>query len=86
MLLWQCSSMHAAAGGLEPLCSLLYTPKTPASRPYRTCHAAGDEGPGKIPSDIVFVVDEKPHPTFTRDGNDLVYTHRWAGAWGPEGW
>jgi hypothetical protein len=26
----------------------------------------------------VFVIDEKPHPTFTREGNDLIYTHRCA--------
>jgi DnaJ-class molecular chaperone len=36
---------------------------------------AGDEHPGAIPADIIFVVDEKPHPTFKREGNDLVYTH-----------
>ena len=33
----------------------------------------GDEVAGKIPQDIVFVVKEKPHPLFTRDGNDLYY-------------
>ncbi|KAH7823108.1 putative Hsp40 [Monocercomonoides exilis] len=31
----------------------------------------GDEKPGTIPSDIVFVIKEKPHSTFVRDGNDL---------------
>lgn len=36
----------------------------------------GDEEPGTIPADIVFVVDEKPHNKFRREGNDLVYTHR----------
>ncbi len=24
----------------------------------------------------MFVIAEQPHPTFTREGNDLVYTHR----------
>lgn len=24
----------------------------------------------------MFVIHEKPHPTFKREGNDLVYTHR----------
>lgn len=33
----------------------------------------GDERPGRVPADIVFVVDEKPHPRFRREGNDLVY-------------
>lgn len=32
----------------------------------------GDERPGHIPADITFVLKEKPHPTFTRDGNDLI--------------
>uniref|UniRef100_A0A7N0SWM6 J domain-containing protein n=1 Tax=Kalanchoe fedtschenkoi TaxID=63787 RepID=A0A7N0SWM6_KALFE len=36
----------------------------------------GNEQPGVIPSDLVFVIDEKPHSVFTRDGNDLVVTKR----------
>ena len=31
----------------------------------------GDQAPGKIPSDIVFVIQEKPHPKFSREGNNL---------------
>eukprot|EP00898_Chlorokybus_atmophyticus_P004589 jgi/Chlat1/5130/Chrsp33S05132 len=34
----------------------------------------GDEIPGTTPADIVFEIDEKPHETFQRDGNDLIYT------------
>ncbi|KAF5474447.1 hypothetical protein F2P56_006346 [Juglans regia] len=34
----------------------------------------GNEQPYVIPADLVFIVDEKPHSTFTRDGNDLVIT------------
>jgi DnaJ family protein B protein 4 len=26
--------------------------------------------------DLVFVVEEKPHPRFTRDGNDLIVTQK----------
>lgn len=37
---------------------------------------AGDEQPGMRPADVVFVIDQKPHAVFTRDGNDLLYTHR----------
>eukprot|EP00899_Mesostigma_viride_P008607 jgi/Mesvir1/17748/Mv12099-RA.1 len=33
----------------------------------------GDEEPGFIPADIVFVVDEEPHPRFKREGNDLIH-------------
>jgi DnaJ family protein B protein 4 len=36
----------------------------------------GNEQPGVIPSDIIFIIDEKPHNVFTRDGNDLVTTQR----------
>ncbi|KAG2717410.1 hypothetical protein I3843_03G175300 [Carya illinoinensis] len=34
----------------------------------------GNEQPNVIPADIVFIVDEKPHSVFTRDGNDLIVT------------
>lgn len=33
----------------------------------------GDETPTNIPADIVFVVKDKPHPMFRRDGSDVVY-------------
>lgn len=36
----------------------------------------GNEQPNVIPADLVFIVDEKPHPVFTRDGNDLVVTQK----------
>lgn len=36
----------------------------------------GNEQPNVIPADLVFIIDEKPHGTFTRDGNDLVVTHK----------
>ena len=41
-----------------------------------TFQEKGDEHPGRIPADIVFVLDEKPHETFTRDNNDLIYVHK----------
>nr|CAB3446495.1 unnamed protein product [Digitaria exilis] len=36
----------------------------------------GNEAPHIIPADIVFIIDEKPHDVFTRDGNDLVITQK----------
>eukprot|EP00268_Persea_americana_P023482 TRINITY_DN2306_c0_g3_i1.p1 TRINITY_DN2306_c0_g3~~TRINITY_DN2306_c0_g3_i1.p1 ORF type:complete len:349 (+),score=58.81 TRINITY_DN2306_c0_g3_i1:294-1340(+) len=36
----------------------------------------GNEQPNVIPADLVFVIDEKPHSAFTRDGNDLIYTQK----------
>ncbi|ESQ35829.1 hypothetical protein EUTSA_v10008066mg [Eutrema salsugineum] len=32
----------------------------------------GNQEPGVTPADLTFVVDEKPHPVYTRDGNDLI--------------
>lgn len=38
-----------------------------------TFEREGDEKPGEEPADIIFVLKEKPHPVFKRDGNNLVY-------------
>uniref|UniRef100_A0A1J3K371 DnaJ-like protein subfamily B member 1 n=2 Tax=Noccaea caerulescens TaxID=107243 RepID=A0A1J3K371_NOCCA len=32
----------------------------------------GNHEPGVTPADLIFVVDEKPHSVYTRDGNDLI--------------
>ena len=34
----------------------------------------GDQSIGRIPADIVFTVQEKPHPHFKREGNHLRYS------------
>ena len=34
----------------------------------------GDQYPGHIPADIVFMLKEKSHPYFTRDGDNLKFT------------
>lgn len=34
----------------------------------------GDQSPGKIPADIAFIIRDKTHNTFTRDGSNIVYT------------
>ncbi|KAI5661727.1 hypothetical protein M9H77_21050 [Catharanthus roseus] len=36
----------------------------------------GNEKPGIIPADLVFIIDEKPHRVFTREGHDLVTTQK----------
>ncbi|KAM0938623.1 putative DnaJ domain, Chaperone J-domain superfamily [Dioscorea sansibarensis] len=36
----------------------------------------GNEQPNVIPADIIFIIDEKPHGVFTRDGNDLIATQK----------
>ena len=37
-----------------------------------TFEGMGDERPGCIPADVVFLISEKEHPIFKRVGNDLV--------------
>lgn len=32
----------------------------------------GNHEPGVIPADLIFVIDEKPHAVYRREGNDLV--------------
>ncbi|KAJ4981449.1 hypothetical protein NE237_032286 [Protea cynaroides] len=36
----------------------------------------GNEHPNVVPADLVFIIDEKPHDVFTRDGNDLTVTQK----------
>uniref|UniRef100_A0A9J8A2N6 GIPC PDZ domain containing family, member 2 n=1 Tax=Cyprinus carpio carpio TaxID=630221 RepID=A0A9J8A2N6_CYPCA len=36
----------------------------------------GDESPNTIPADIVFVIKDKPHAHFRREGSDIVYPVR----------
>lgn len=36
----------------------------------------GDQTPGKIPADIVFVVKDRTHPLFKRSGSDVIYRAR----------
>ena len=36
----------------------------------------GDQFPHRIPADIIFIIKQKPHPFYRRDGNDLRYTAR----------
>ncbi|XAR50835.1 hypothetical protein NMG60_11005284 [Bertholletia excelsa] len=36
----------------------------------------GNEQRGVIPADLVFIIDEKPHSTFKREGNDLLVTQK----------
>lgn len=41
-----------------------------------TFQKEGDQSRGKIPSDIVFLIRDKPHSLFKREGSDLRYTAR----------
>jgi len=36
----------------------------------------GNEAVNQLPADLVFVIDEKPHDVYKRDGNDLVLHHK----------
>ena len=35
----------------------------------------GDRIPGKVPADIAFIIRDKPHSVFTRDGSNICYKH-----------
>ncbi|XP_063221600.1 dnaJ protein homolog 1-like [Bacillus rossius redtenbacheri] len=41
-----------------------------------TFQREGDQGRNKIPADIVFIIRDKAHPMFKREGSDLRYTAR----------
>lgn len=36
----------------------------------------GDQMPGRVPADIAFVIKDKPHPKFKREGSDIRYVHK----------
>lgn len=36
----------------------------------------GNEQVNQLPADLVFVIDEKPHEVYKRDGNDLIVSHK----------
>ncbi|KAJ1524469.1 hypothetical protein ONE63_010965 [Megalurothrips usitatus] len=39
-----------------------------------TFQKEGDQARNKIPADIVFIIRDKPHPLFKREGSDIRYT------------
>lgn len=39
-----------------------------------TFQREGDQAPNKIAADIVFIIRDKPHPHFKREGSDLRHT------------
>ena len=39
-----------------------------------TFEREGEEQPGKEPGDVIFVIQAKPHESYSRDGDDLIYT------------
>jgi len=38
-----------------------------------TCNKEGDQGPNTIPADIIYILKEKEHDLFKRNGDDLIY-------------
>jgi len=39
-----------------------------------TFEREGDEKPGEVPADMIFILKEQPHARFKRQGNDLLFT------------
>mmetsp|Transcript_48064 Transcript_48064/g.120974 ORF Transcript_48064/g.120974 Transcript_48064/m.120974 type:complete len:337 (-) Transcript_48064:249-1259(-) len=64
-----------ASGKLMPVEKILVIDVKPGWKKGTkiTFEKEGDERPGVIPADFVFVLDEKPHSFFKREGDNLVY-------------
>lgn len=39
-----------------------------------TFNQEGDQSPNALPADVIFVIKDKPHPYYKRDGSDIKYT------------
>ena len=39
-----------------------------------TFNQEGDQSPNALPADVIFIIKDKPHPYFRRDGSDIKYT------------
>ncbi|KIJ51438.1 hypothetical protein M422DRAFT_158495 [Sphaerobolus stellatus SS14] len=56
----------------EKILEIEVQPGWKAGTKVRFPHAGNEQPPTGEAQDVVFVVEEKPHPRFTRDGNDLI--------------
>ena len=54
----------------------IFVPKGAPNNHKVVFSGKGDESAGTEPGDVVFVVQEEPHPVFTRKGNDLFIKKR----------
>ena len=54
-------------------CTMLSRTTNPHNITTTVCIvSAGDERPGEEPADVVFVIEQKPHDHFVRDGDNIV--------------
>lgn len=69
-----CRDVYDASGKVQTLEEILTIEIKPGWKKGTkiTFPEKGNVEPGVTPADLVFVVDEKPHPVYQRDGNDLV--------------
>jgi DnaJ homolog subfamily B member 4 len=58
---------------VDKICELNISPGAKAGTKYRFPEC-GNEAPGHVAADMVFVLEEKPHPMFKREGDNLVHT------------
>ncbi|KAA8525344.1 hypothetical protein F0562_007238 [Nyssa sinensis] len=67
-----------ANGWLEPETEILTIDVKPGWKKGTkiTFPDKGNEQLNQLPADLVFVIDEKPHNFYKRDGNDLIVNHR----------
>ena len=58
--------------------SILTIPISPGILPGTqiTFESAGDKSPHRFPSNVIFIVCDKPHPIYRRDCNDLLMDYK----------
>lgn len=39
-----------------------------------TFNQEGDQAPNTVPADVIFIIQDKPHPYFKRDGSNVIHT------------
>ncbi|XP_027340415.1 dnaJ homolog subfamily B member 13-like isoform X2 [Abrus precatorius] len=69
------SFSEGGGGGVEEILTINVKPGWKKGTKI-TFPEKGNEQPNVTPADLVFIIDEKPHSIFTRDGNDLIVTQK----------
>jgi len=69
-------SVYNERGEATPQSKIIEIPVPPGSMTGTEflVQGVGDVYPGKPAGDMIFVLEEKPHNSYIRDGNDIIYT------------
>ena len=58
---------------VDKICEITVHPGSRAGTTFKFPEC-GNEAPGTIPADMIFELEEKPHPLYVREGDNLVHT------------